>query len=149
MVPSGHDVIRSCSSLQLAKWRPKGSEFLAFTSALVPLMHVQTFFVGDTQSRRDIKVVLELLYSHDSSSNSSSDEEDLELLLLALLEKPKRIRRPRLNLEDLMSSECEQLFRSVHGCACNWCRPGIMGTPTMWTPAPHSLMDPGPQSHII
>lgn len=71
------------------------------------------FLVGGTQSRRDLKAVLELLYSQDSSSDSSSDEEDLDLLLLELAEKPKRILGPRLNLEDMTTLECEQLFRSV------------------------------------
>ena len=53
-----------------------------------------------------------LLCDHDGSDSSSS-EYDLELLMLDLMEKPKRILCPRINLEDLHSSDCEQLFRLV------------------------------------
>ena len=49
----------------------------------------------------------------DSSSDSSSSEDDLELLMLDLMEKPKRILGPRINLEYLLSLKCEKLFRSV------------------------------------
>ena len=52
-----------------------------------------------------------MIYS--SSDSSSSKEDDLELLMLDLMEKPKRILGPRINLEGLLSLECEQLFRSV------------------------------------
>ena len=52
-----------------------------------------------------------LLCDHDSSSDSSSSEDDLEALLLDLTEKPKCKLGPRLNLEDLISLECEQLLR--------------------------------------
>ena len=63
-------------------------------------------------SRHDLAVVM-LLCNHDSSSDSSSSkEDDLELLMLDLMEKPKRVLGPRINL-DLLSLECEQLFRSV------------------------------------
>lgn len=55
-----------------------------------------------------------LLCDYDSSSESSSSEEDdLETLFLDLKTKPKRVVGPRLNLEDLTSLECEQLFRLV------------------------------------
>ena len=65
-------------------------------------------------SRNDLEMVMMLLYDHDSSSDSSSSEEDdLEDLVLFLLEKPKGIFGPRLNIEDLTNLECEQLFRSV------------------------------------
>ena len=53
-----------------------------------------------------------LLCDHDGSDSSSS-EDDLELLMLDLMERPKRILCPRINLEDLHSSDCEQLFRLV------------------------------------
>lgn len=52
-----------------------------------------------------------LLCDHDSSSDGSSSEDDLEVLLLHLNEKPKRIPGPRLNLEDLTNLECS-------GCHC-------------------------------
>ena len=64
-------------------------------------------------SRRDLEMVTMLLCDHDSSSDGSSSEDDLEVLLLHLNEKPKRILGPRLNLEDLTNLECEQLFRLV------------------------------------
>ena len=63
-------------------------------------------------SRRDREMVMVLLCDHDSSSDSSSSEEDdLELLLLDLTETPKRSFGPRLNLEDLGTLDCEQMFR--------------------------------------
>ena len=63
-------------------------------------------------SRRDREMVMALLCDHDSSSDSSSSEEDdLELLLLDLTETPKRSFGPRLNLEDLGTLDCEQMFR--------------------------------------
>ena len=51
-----------------------------------------------------------LLCDHDSSSDSSKSEEDDLELMLDLMEKPKRILGPRINLADLLSLECEQLF---------------------------------------
>lgn len=69
-------------------------------------------FNGDALlSRRDLEMITMLLCDHDSSSDSSSSEDDLETLLLDLTAKPKRKLGPRLNLEDLTSLECEQLFR--------------------------------------
>ena len=65
-------------------------------------------------SRHDLEMVIMLLCEHDSSSDSSSSkEDDLELLMLDLMEKPKCILGPRIDLEDLLSLECEQLFRSA------------------------------------
>ena len=65
-------------------------------------------------SRCDLEMVMTLLCDHDSSSDSSSSEEDdLEVLMFVLMEKPKRIFGPRLNLEDLTNLECEQMFRSA------------------------------------
>ena len=57
-----------------------------------------------------------LLCDHDSSSDSSSSEEDDLELMLDLMEKPKRILGPRINLEDLLSLECEQLTVQVSVC---------------------------------
>ena len=62
--------------------------------------------------RCDFEMVMTLLCERDSFADSdSSDEDDLEALMLALTEKPMRISRPRLNLDDLTTLECEQLFR--------------------------------------
>ena len=47
-------------------------------------------------------MVKTLLCERDTTADSaSSDEDDLEEVMLVLTEKPKRILRPRLNLDDL------------------------------------------------
>ena len=58
-------------------------------------------------SKHDLKMVMMLLYNHDSSSDSSSNEKDDLELMLDLMEKPKRILGPRINLDDLLSLECD------------------------------------------
>ena len=63
--------------------------------------------------------VLEAMYSVDSSScSSSSEEDDLDLILLDLVSKPKRILGPRVHLDDLSDMECERLFRLVDCIFC-------------------------------
>ena len=60
-------------------------------------------------------MIMTLLCERDTSADSaSSDEDHLEAVMLVLTEKPKRILRPRLNLDDLTTLECEQLFRYSH-----------------------------------
>ena len=60
-------------------------------------------------------MVKTLLCERDTSADSaSSDEDDLEAVMLVLTEKPQRILRPRLNLDDLTILECEQLIRYSH-----------------------------------
>ena len=63
--------------------------------------------------RCNLKAILDviILLDSDSDSASSSDEEDMDLLLCKLSFKPKRILGSRINLEDLSTLECEQLFR--------------------------------------
>ena len=73
-------------------------------------------YADNSEHRRDQRALFELMALLDDSdldSSSSSDEEDMDFLLCELSFKPKRVLGPRLNLDDLSSLQCEQLFRSV------------------------------------
>ena len=65
--------------------------------------------------RRDLRALVELIALQESSDSDflSSDEEDIDILLLELSFKPKKILEPRINLDDLSEVDCEQLFRFV------------------------------------
>jgi hypothetical protein len=64
-------------------------------------------------SRREFDDIISVMM-YDSSSDSSSDsDDDLDLLLVENLFPSDRTKpdTPRLNLEDLTETQCEQMFR--------------------------------------